>query len=104
MNGKHYKLRFLPLFEEDLNEIVDYISNRLKNPIAAEALVDDVQKAIQDRLFSAESFEPYPSTREHQYPYYCITVRNYTIFYVVIDDVMEVRRIIYSRRNLSEHI
>ena len=23
MNEKHYKLRFLPLFEEDLNEIVD---------------------------------------------------------------------------------
>lgn len=104
MNEKHYKLRFLPLFEEDLNEIVDYIANRLKNPIAAEALVDDVQKAIQERLFCAESFEPYPSAREHQYPYYRISVRNYTIFYVVIDDVMEVRRIIYSRRNLPEHI
>ena len=38
MNEKHYKLRFLPLFEEDLNEIVDYITNRLKNPIAADAL------------------------------------------------------------------
>ncbi|MCD8353454.1 MAG: type II toxin-antitoxin system RelE/ParE family toxin [Clostridiales bacterium] len=104
MNEKHYKLRFLPLFEEDLNEIVDYIANRLKNPIAAEALVDDVQKAIQERLFCAESFEPYPSARERQYPYYRISVRNYTVFYVVIDDVMEVRRIIYSRRNLPEHI
>lgn len=104
MNEKHYKLRFLPLFEEDLNEIVDYIANRLKNPIAAEALVDDVQKAIRERLFCAESFEPYPSARERQYPYYRISVRNYTVFYVVIDDVMEVRRIIYSRRNLPEHI
>ena len=36
MDGKHYKLRILPLFEEDLNEIVDYISIRLQNPIAAE--------------------------------------------------------------------
>lgn len=44
MNGKRYKLRFLPLFEDDLN--VDYIAFRLKNPIAAEALVNDVQKAI----------------------------------------------------------
>ena len=32
MNEKHYKLRFLPLFEEDLNEIVDYITHRLKKP------------------------------------------------------------------------
>ena len=48
MNGKHYKLRFLPLFEDDLNGIVDYIAGRLKNPVAAEALVNDVQKAIRE--------------------------------------------------------
>ena len=104
MNGKHYKLRFLPLFEEDLTGIVDYIAFRLKNPIAAEALVNDVQKAIQDRLSCAEAFEPYHSARDRQHPYYRISVRNYTIFYVVIDDVMEVRRIVYSRRDLRKQI
>ena len=36
MDGRHYKLSILPLFEDDLNEIVDYISVRLQNPIAAE--------------------------------------------------------------------
>lgn len=104
MNGKHYKLRFLPLFEEDLNQIVDYITGRLKNPIAAEALVDDVQAAIQERLSCPEAFEPYHSAKERKYPYYRISVRSYTIFYVVIDDVMEVRRIIYSRRDWSKQI
>ena len=99
MNEKHYKLRFLPLFEEDLNEIVDYITNRLKNP-----LVSDVQTAIRNRLSCAEAFEQYHSAKERQYPYYRITVRNYTIFYVVIDDVMEVRRIIYSRRDIKHQI
>ena len=100
MNGKRYK----PLFEEDLNGIVDYVAFRLKNPIAAEALVNDVQKAIQDRLSCAEAFEPYHSAKDRQYPYYRISVRNYTIFYVVIDDVMEVRRIGYSRRDLRKQI
>ena len=104
MNGKHYKLRFLPLFEDDLNGIVDYIAFRLKNPIAAEALVNDVQKAIQDRLSCAEAFEPYLSAKDRQYPYYRISIRNYTIFYVVIDDVMELRRIVYSRRDLRKQI
>lgn len=99
-----HKLRFLPLFEEDLNEIVDYITHRLKNPIAAEALISDVQTAIRDRLFCAEAFEQYHSAKERQYPYYRISVRNYTIFYVVIDDVMEVRRIIYSRRDIKHQI
>ena len=104
MTEKHYKLRFLPLFEEDLYEIVDYITYRLKNPIAAEALVSDVQTAIHDRLSCAEAFEQYHSAKERRYPYYRITVRNYTIFYVVIDDVMEVRRIIYSRRDIKRQI
>ena len=57
MDGKHYKLSILPLFEDDLNEIVDYISVRLQNQIAAEDFVDAVENAIQDRLSCAEAFE-----------------------------------------------
>lgn len=102
MEEKQYKLRFLPLFEEDLSEIVDYICNRLHNPIAAENLVNAVQRAIQERRHCAEAFEPYRSKRERKYSYYRIQVKNYTVFYVVIDDVMEVRRILYSRRNYQK--
>ncbi|HJC45534.1 MAG TPA: type II toxin-antitoxin system RelE/ParE family toxin [Candidatus Faecalibacterium faecigallinarum] len=99
MNQKTYKLRFLPLFEYDLNEIVDYIAIHLKNPDAAERLVSDIEAAIQERLTCPESFEPYHSIKERQHPYYRIQVRNFMIFYVVIGDIMEVRRILYSRRN-----
>ena len=104
MSVKEYKLSILPLFEDDLNEIVDYIAHRLKNPIAAEKFVDDVEKAIYERLPYAESFDQYHSAKERIHPYYRIAVRNYTIFYVVIGDIMEVRRIIYSRRNLKRYI
>ena len=101
MNEKRYKLSILPLFEDDLNEIVDYITYRLRNPIAAENLIDEVEKAIDERLDCAEAFEPYHSNRERKYPYYRIQVKNFAIFYVVIGDTMEVRRIIYSRRDLE---
>lgn len=96
---KDYKLRFLPLFEDDLNKIVDYIAFELHNPIAAEQLVAAVQQAIFERLPFAESFEPFHSVRDRKYPYYRIAVKNYTVFYVVIGDTMEVRRILYSRRD-----
>jgi plasmid stabilization system protein ParE len=102
MSGKQFELRILPLFEDDLNEIVDYILIRLRNPIAAERLVDDVETAINERLSCADDFEPYPSTREREHPYYCIQVRNFSIFYVLIGDTMEVRRIQYSRRNMKK--
>jgi len=96
MDGKHYKLSILPLFEDDLNGIVDYLCIRLQNPTAAEDFVAAVETAIRERLSCAEAFEPYH--------YYRIQVKNYTIFYVVIGDTMEVRRIIYSRRDMSRQL
>ena len=104
MESKRHKLRFLPLFEEDLIQIIDYITDQLQNPQAADALVDAVQRAIQERTTRAEAFEPYHSAKERQYPYYRIYVRNYTIYYVVIGDVMEVRRILYSKRDLRKSL
>ena len=101
---KTYELKILPLFENDLNEIIDYIAGTLGNPIAASAMIDEVEKAIYERLQSAESFEQYELNSEHDYPYYKIRVKNYTIFYVVIGNVMEVRRIIYSRRNINYRV
>lgn len=49
MEDKKYDVRFLPLFEEDLSDIVTYIAERLKNPAAANKLVDDVESAIMKR-------------------------------------------------------
>lgn len=100
--NKRYHLRYLDLFEEDLNQIVDYIMHHLESPEAAANLVSDVEEAIKKRCTCAEAFEPFQSNRDRQHPYYRIYVHNYTVFYVVIGDVMEVRRILYSRRDLAE--
>ena len=102
--AKEYELRFLPLFEEDLNEIVDYIKNVLQNEIAAFSFVDAVEQAIRQRLPFAESFEKFQSTHDRKHPYYQIPVKNYTIFYVMIGNTMEVRRILYGRSNWKEKL
>lgn len=102
-----YTLRYLPLFYEDLEEKVVYIAEKLKNPQAADELLDKVEKAIKDRLLSAESFEPYHSLKKRQYPYYRIYVDNFVIYYVVVSDedknkVMEVRRFLYKGQNRED--
>ncbi len=104
MFSKKYRLSYLPLFYDDLNEKVTYIAEKLKNPKAANDLLDKVESAIMERLPVAESFEPYHSVRERRYSYYRIYVDNYIIYYVVIDDdpndwVMEVRRFLYNGQN-----
>lgn len=99
-----YNLSFLPLFEEDLLEIIDYISVNLQNPQAALRLIDDIESAILKRCESPLSFAPYQSSRNRAIPYYRINVRKYSIFYVVIDDTMEIRRLIYSGRDLDKFL
>lgn len=99
MNDQPYKLTYLPLFQEDLLEVADYITNVLKNPRAAYRLVNDVELAIKKRLEAPLAFAPYPSSKERKHPYYRIDVRNFSVFYVVIDDTMEVRRLLYSKRD-----
>ena len=97
---KNYRLSYLPLFDEDLAEAWSYIAKELHNPEAADKLVADVEAAILKRLDAPESFEPYRSVKERKYPYYRIYVKNFSVFYVVMDDVMEVRRFLYQRRDL----
>ncbi|MDE6595919.1 MAG: type II toxin-antitoxin system RelE/ParE family toxin [Oscillospiraceae bacterium] len=99
-----YELKILPLFEEDMLEAAEYISEVLKNPSAAERLIDETEKAIFKRLDSPMSFPPYKSKKHRDFTYYRIFVGNFTVFYVVNDNVMEVRRFIYSKRNIENII
>ena len=100
MDNKSYRLRYLPLFEQDLINIANYIKSVLKNETAALSLVDDVEAAILERLDNPVAFEPYHSVQKRDYPYY----RNYVVYYVVIDDVMEVRRLIYGARDTDRYL
>ena len=66
--------------------------------------ISEVQKAIYDRLEMPEAFEKVRSGKQRQYPYYRIYVKNYTILYVVIGNIMEVRHMFYSRRDIQNLI
>lgn len=74
MKNEKYKLRYLPLFEQDLIQTISYITNVLKNTDAAEKLVNDIEDAIQERLEYPLAFEPFPS-KKRDYPYYRIYMK-----------------------------
>ena len=102
MDERRYELRYLPLFRNDLQEILTYISFQLYNPTAAENLLDAVERAILERTSCAEAFEPYQGKKIRVHPYYRIYVGNYTIYYIVDAGVMEVHRILYNKRNAND--
>lgn len=95
------ELRYLPLFWDDLNAAVSYIADTLQNPAAATRLLDQVEKAILDHAEAPTAAATYKTTRSRPLPYYWFAVGNYLVFYVVFDDIMEVRRFLYGARNLS---
>lgn len=97
MTKPTYKLRFLPIFKDDLLEITDYITDTLGNSTEAKKLVDDIEIAIDKRLENPLIFAPYQSNKIRKDTYYRIKVRNFFIFYVLIDHTMEIRRLIYSK-------
>lgn len=104
MSKQTYRLTFLPCFEDDLLQVTNYIANVLHNPDAAHRLVDSIEIAINKRLKMPLSFAPYPSCKIREQSYYRINVGNFSIFYVVIDNTMEIRRLLYAKRNIDEFL
>ena len=109
MPDKKYHLRYLPIFYDDLNETIMYIAENLQSKQAALSLLGSIEKAIIERLPVAEAFEKYKSKKDRRYPYYRIYVKNFIVFYVVIKDegaepIMEVRRLLYNKKNYKEYI
>ena len=102
MANNKYTIRYSSTYINQFNSILKYFVNNLKNKIAAENFYNEVIKEIEKRSENPEGYEKYISTRKRKNTYYRIYVKNYTIFYTVKDNTMEVRRILYSRRNFDK--
>ena len=95
-----YTLRYLPIAKQDLADAINFILNEYQNPIVAENTLEKIEQAIMKRLEDGpESFVIWKSVKKRENPYRRINVGNYTVWYVVIDNVMEIRRIQPASRN-----
>ena len=104
MANKKYEIKYLPTFISQLNNILYYITYELKNKIAADNFYNEVVKQIEIRSNAPESYEVFKTIKDEKIKYYKINVKNYTIFYVVKDNILEIRRIYYSQRNFDNLI
>ena len=100
MAKNRYNIKYSKQFVIDLENILYYITYELKNKKSAEKLVDNISTAIVKRNKNPEIYEKYKTKSGNIY--YRIYINNYIVFYTVLGNIMEVRRIIYSRRNIDE--
>lgn len=102
MEKNKYIIRYTATFIKQFDNILKYFIYKLQNKIAAENFYNEVITEIEKRSESPEGFKKYKSSRKNTY--YRIYVKNYMIFYVVKNNTMEIRRILYSRRNFDNLI
>lgn len=97
-----FEIKYSPEFYNDFYIINFYIKHKLKNSIASDNLLKRVEKEIKKRALNPLGYEQYKTNAGNTY--YRIYIKNYIVFYTVTENVMEVRRIIYSRRDFDKLI
>lgn len=99
-----YKLRYLPLAQKDLRDIISYISDNLKAPKAAMDLLNAFDSSIRHLQQYPYSCKVYQPIKPLDTEYRILHVKNYLVFYKVIEDTVEIQRIIYAKMDLNNLI
>jgi len=97
--AKKYHIEYLPIAQEDLTSIIEYI--QIDDPLAAQSFLDEVDKTI----LKLEDFPRMGSIpkdmRLMNLNYRILIIGNYLVFYVVLDEIIEIRRILHGKRQYS---
>ena len=95
-----YTLRYLPIAEEDLISILDWIAN--DSPTQALIFIDK----LEERIGKPERFPPLGriprNLKLREYGYRVLVVESYLVFYIVRRKTVEVHRVIRASRNIEE--
>lgn len=93
---EHYKVRIFPTAQQDLKDIVDYLNTL--SPEAATSYYDEIVEKVQSLSSMPERC---PLCRDQQLKlrgYRKLIVRQYIVFFVIHADTVQIRRILYGRR------
>ena len=96
-----YKIKYLPKALKDLTEIVDYITIILCNKKAALDFIDTLDHSVSRLHSFPYSYRLYQSQSLLDTEYRVLPVKNYLVFYVILDIVVEISRIVYARIDLD---
>jgi len=94
---KKYSIEYLKLAEDDLTEIFDYIAQ--DSPASALDLLDRIDESVAQLEEFPFKGEVPNDLRLRNLNYRMLVVENYLIFYIVLDDSVEIRRVLQGRRN-----
>lgn len=94
--SKKYKIEYLPIAEQNLTDIIEYIS--LDSPQSLLSLLENIDVSISNLAdFPFIGLTP-RDLRLERLNYRILVVSSYLGFYVVKNDCVEIRRILHGKR------
>ena len=97
MKRPEYKIRFLRIAEDDLNEIINYIA--ADRPSAADSLATKIEKNLlllsKDPYLGRVPREDELSKMNYRY----LIIDNYLLFYTIEEETILVYRILHGARD-----
>ena len=99
-----YSIQYLPLAKNDIAGIIAYIAATLKAPGAALDLLDSFDAAISGLREFPYAHRVYLPLRQLDGEYRMLPVKNYAVFYVVLEPqrTVEIRRILYAGMDVGK--
>ena len=92
-----YKIRIFPTAKQDLEEVIGYLNTL--SPDAASKYYDLLVEEIASLSKMPERCPKPKDLALAAKGYRYLIVKNYLVFYVIIGDTVQIRRILYARRD-----
>ena len=95
-----FKVKIYPAAKQDLMDVVDYL-----NTLSPDAAMRIYDKITQEIMSLSQMPDRCPRPRDLALAakgYRYLIVENYLVFYVVSHDIVQIRRILYGRRNYQQ--
>lgn len=99
-----HRLKYLPLAQKDLRNIISYIADTLKAPKAAVDLVDALDNSISRLQQFPYSCKVYKPIEPLETEYRMLPVKNCLVFYIVSEQEVEIHRIVYAKMDIKNSL
>ena len=96
---KNYKIITSPRAIQDVEDIADYIGNKLFAPRSAEKFIDKVVETYERLSTFPEMGTELKKEFALKFQYRWVLIDNYILFYTVKEDTVIVMRVLFSSRN-----
>ncbi|MFC5404329.1 type II toxin-antitoxin system RelE/ParE family toxin [Cohnella soli] len=96
---KKLPIKYLPSAEQDITEIIEYVS--LDNPPAALNLLNQFDESISILAYFPFSGSVPKDSRLQLLNYRMLVIQSYLAFYVVQNDFVEIRRVLHAKRKYN---